>query len=104
MKYFVTYKKLGSGYPDESDYTVCELKLSDNGKVIYKRLEHDSMGKLHVHYIFEHFSDKQLYRNKLEVRGYNKFVLPILDSQVERVIWNYLQKEDREWFRTHYAF
>jgi len=105
MKYFVTYKMLGSEYPDESDYKICESKLDQHGFIIFTRFEHDSHGKLHVHYIWEYSNHgKELYRNKLEIKGYNKFVIPILDNQSESIIYNYLQKDDRRYFRTNYAF
>jgi len=105
MKYFVTYKALGNYEPSEENYEICHNLLSNLGFIEFTKFERDSMGKLHVHYVWE-YSDhrKELYRNKLELKGYNKFVIPIYDNQAESIIYNYLQKEDREWFKTNYAF
>lgn len=103
MKYFITYKMLGSEFPDQLDYNLTESKLKGYGIVIYTKYEHDSMGKLHVHYIYES-KDTCIFRNKLRVQGYSHWVVPIMDSQAESIIYNYLQKNDRAWFRTNYAF
>lgn len=100
-KYFVTYKSL-SKFPEKSDYRICDAHLRKHGKIIHSVFEHDSQGKLHVHYIFSHKNkNNNLYYQKLSVQGFHHFVVPIYN---ESSLADYLQKEDSKYFHTHYAF
>lgn len=99
-KYFITYKKLGSGFPDKSDYMICETLLRKHGNIKFHVFEHDSQGKLHVHFIYE-YSKNGIYYKKFSIPGFHHFIERIYN---ESRLWNYLQKEDRNWFRTHFAF
>lgn len=77
--YLVTYKKLGNAPVYGPDYEVCRMILQRKGKILDYSFETDSLGKLHIHYLFE--CRRNPYVKSFIIKGYNVNFTPVYDKE-----------------------